>query len=404
MAFGVSFSVKADIGISPISCIPYIYSLQYPLTIGEVTIIFNTIFVVIQILILGKNYKVIQLVQLPAVIVFGYCIDITMFIVQDLKPTNYIEQFFLCLLACIVLAFGIFLLIKTRLSYLPLEGLVIAIIQKSKMEFGKIKITMDSLMIILGVISSFIFFEKIVGIREGSIIAALSIGALIKYFSTNISFFDKWLFPNETNDKDVNKNYNDTFVITISREYGSGGHQIGKEIAKELGISFYDKRLIDLTAEKTGYSKEYIRENEQKLSSSLLYDLYEQNYMYVNDELPPKDAIFLVQSKIIRDICSKESCVIVGRCANFILKDHPNCKNIFIHATQEYRKKKINNEYKVKQSFTNDDLQQADEKRANYCFHFTKMQWRDITNYHLTIDSSLGTIKENALKVIAFIK
>lgn len=402
MAFGVAFSVKADIGVSPISCVPYIYSLEYPFTIGETTILLNAIFVVIQIALLRKRYDPIQLVQLPAVIVFGYCIDITMAIVENLDPTNYIEQLILCLFACVVLAFGIFLLIKTRLTYLPLEGLVITIMQKFSQEFGKIKISMDSLMVIIGVVSSYIFFETIVGIREGSIIAALTIGALIKFFTMKLTFVDRWLFEGthaqETTQEQTSQ-YNDKFVITISREFGSGGHEIGQLLAKHLGIAFYDKELVDLTAKKTGYTKEYIQENEQKLTHSLLYDLYEQNYMYVNDELPPKDLLFLIQSKIIRDICAKQSCVIVGRCANFILKDHPNCTNIFIHANKEYRKNKINTEYNIKTLFTDEDLQKSDEQRANYALHFTKQNWKDATNYHFTLDSSVGTLEENVEKI-----
>jgi len=405
MAFGVAFSVKANIGVSPISCVPYIYSLEYPLTIGETTILLNSLFVIIQIILLRKKYNLIQLVQLPAVIIFGYCIDITMSVTKNIDPSNYVEQFLLCLFSCVVLAFGIFLLIKTRLTYLPLEGLVIVIMQKFEKEFGKIKISMDSLMVTIGVISSFIFFEHLVGIGEGSIIAALSIGALIKFFSEKLFFIDTWLGNNTSKEevKDQNTQYNDKFVITISREFGSGGREIGKCIAKELKIAFYDKDLIDLTAEKTGFTKEYIAQNEQKLTNSLLYDLYEQNYMYIHDELPPKDTLFLIQSKIIRDICSKESCVIVGRCANFILKDHLNCTNIFIHANKEYRKDKINNEYKTNLTFTDDDLNQSDEKRANYALHFTHKNWKDASNYHFTFDSSHGTLKENVKKVIGVI-
>jgi hypothetical protein len=271
-----------------------------------------------------------------------------MAIVADVQPTNYMEQLILCLVACVVLAFGIFLLIKTRLTYLPLEGLVIAITQTFVKEFGKIKISMDSLMVAIGVVSSFLFFQHLVGIREGSVIAALSIGALIKFFSMKLSIVERWMFDEVLEERlpqETSNNYNNSFVITISREFGSGGHAIGKHIAKELGISFYDKELINLTAEQTGYTPEYILENEQSLSNTLLYDLYEQNYMYVNDEIPPKDALFLVQSKIIREICAKESCVIVGRCSNFILKDHPTCKNIFIHASNEYRKANLSKAY-----------------------------------------------------------
>ena len=407
MAFGISFSIKADIGVSPISCVPYIYSLKFPLSIGEFTIILNALFMVIQIAILRKKYNIVQLVQLPAIIIFGYCIDIAMPLVENLNPINYMEQLILCLIACVVLAFGIFLVIKTRLTYLPLEGLVLVISQTFKKEFGKIKISMDSLMVVIGVISSFIFLNELVGIREGSIIAALLIGALIKFFSVKLNFVEKWLFNEEikeSKDEDLSNKYNNTFVITISREYGSGGHEIGKYIAKELGISFIDKELIDLTAKQTGYTTQYIQENEQKLTNSLIYDLYEQNYTYVNDEIPPKDALFLVQSKIIREICAKESCVIVGRCANFILKDHPNCINIFIHANEEYRKEKINKEYNLKIPFENDDLKQSDEQRANYCMHFTKKDWKDATNYHITLDSTLYGSKQSAKELIKLLK
>ena len=368
-------------------------------------------FVFIQMFILGKEYKIIQLVQLPAVIFFGYCIDISMILVENLQVSNYFEQLILCIISCIILAFGIFLLIKTRLTYLPLEGLVIAISQTFKKEFGKIKISMDSIMVIIGVVSSFIFFSELIGIREGSIIAALSIGALIKFFTVKLSFVDKWLFPEDFKDKaeenrtnKSNDKYNNTFVITISRQFGSGGHEIGKYIANKLNIAFYDKDLINLTAENTGYTKDYIQENEQKLTNSLLYDLYEQNFAYVNDEIPPKDALFLVQSKIIRDICSKESCVIVGRCANFILKDHPNCINVFVHANDEYRKEKINNQYGVKIPFTSNDLRQSDEQRDNYCMHFTNKHWEDASNYHIAIDSSLFGEKHSAKKVLSYIK
>jgi len=405
MSLGITLSVKADIGISPISCIPYIYSQKFTLSIGEFTIILNTSFMIIQMLILRKKYEIFQLVQFPAVIFFGYCIDITMSLLENLYPTNYVEQLVLCLVACMFLAFGILLLIKTRITYLPLEGLVLILSQIFNKEFGKVKIFMDSLMLTIGIISSLIFFSELIGIREGSVIAALLIGALIKFYSIKLPFIERWLLDDVKEDlKDVKPKYNNTFVITISREFGSGGHEIGKYIAKELGISFYDKELIDLTAHETGYTKEYIKNNEQKLTSSLLYDLYEQNFAYVNDEMPPKDALFLIQSKIIRDICSKESCVIVGRCANFILKDHPNCINVFIHANKEYRKEKINNNYPQEEVITNADLIQSDEQRATYCSHFTKQDWRDATNYHITLDSSLYGEEKSAQKVLEHVK
>lgn len=116
-----------------------------------------------------------------------------MTIIENLHPSNYMEQLILCLISCIILAFGIFLMVKTRLTYLPLEGLVVVITQTFKKEFGTIKISMDSLMVIIGITSSIIFFYELVGIREGSIIAAILIGALIKFFSIRLPFMEKWL-------------------------------------------------------------------------------------------------------------------------------------------------------------------------------------------------------------------
>lgn len=405
MALGVTLSVKANLGVSPISCVPYVYSLTLPLSLGELTILLNLIFIAMQMAVLRKNYQWIQLVQLPSVIIFGYCIDFTMYLLSTLNPTSYVAQVFWCLGACSVLAFGIFLLLKTRLTYLPLDGLAVAISHTYHKEFGKVKISLDSTMVIIGVISSFAFLNRLEGIREGSVVAALLVGALIKFYSTKLVFVEQWLGtytapqPQSTHEAALN-----SLVITISREYGSGGHEIGEMIAKELNIPFYDKELIKLTAEETGYTAEYIQANEQHLASELLYELYEQNYAYVDDQLPPADVLFMVQSKIIRDICAKGACVIVGRCANFILKDDPNCFNVFIHANKEYRKTKINEKYGAIPPCTDKDLEISDKNRANYCLHYTKKDWRDATNYHVTLDASSYGSEKAAQKVIELLK
>jgi len=405
MALGVTLSVKANLGVSPISCVPYVYSLTMPLTLGELTILLNLVFIVLQMAVLRKNYQWTQLVQLPSVIVFGYCIDITMHLLSTLNPTSYVAQVFWCLMACSVLAFGIFLLLKTRLTYLPLDGLAVAISHTYNKEFGKIKISLDSSMVIIGIISSFTFLHRLEGIREGSVVAALLVGAFIKLYSTKLVIVEQWLgtyiAPQTQSTQEAALN---SLVITISREYGSGGHEIGQMIAKELGIPFYDKELIELTAKKTGYTAEYIQANEQHLANELLYELYEQNYAYVGDQLPPANVLFMVQSKIIRDICAKGACVIVGRCANFILKDNPKCFNVFIHASIEYRKAKVNEKYGATPPCTNKDLEISDKNRANYCLHYTKHDWKDATNYHVTLDASAYGSEKAAQKIIELLK
>lgn len=391
MAFGVALSVKANLGVSPISCIPYIYSLRYPLTMGEITIIFNVFLILLQILLLRRKYRLFQLIQLPVVFVFGFFTDFTLYLVSDLTLSGYGWQGLLCLLSCAVIAFGVFLEVKAGITYLPGEGLAMAIAETWKKEFGKAKIWVDSSMVIVGALSSFALIYHLQGVREGTIAAALLVGYLARLYSRKLPFFDVWL-GNKPQEKEKSETPvqipNKKLIITISREYGSGGHEIGQLIAKELGFSFYDKELIQLTTEQSGFTTQYIEEHEQKLAHSLLYDLYEQNYAYLNEQQPPLDVLFLVQSKIIREICEKESCVIVGRCANFVLKDHPDCFTVFIHADNEYRKNKIVEEYDLEARVTDQLLEKADRERANYCSHFTGKNWNNAKNYHLTIDSS----------------
>ncbi|WP_218939678.1 cytidylate kinase family protein [Lutibacter citreus] len=391
MALGVALSVKANLGVSPISCIPYVYCFKLPFTLGTLTIFFNLILILIQIGILRKNYRLLQLLQLPVVFAFGVFIDLALHLVSGLNVSNYYWQALWCLMSCVVIAFGVFLEVKAKLTYLPGEGLAMAISDTFNKEFGKAKIGVDSAMVLVGLISSFVFLKQLEGIREGTIVAAISVGFIAKYFHRRIHFFDSWLEPVvdiSPNASELESTLKSNLVITISREYGSGGFEIGKQLAKKLGISFYDKEIIELTTKESGFTLDYIQQNEQKLAHSLLSELYEQNYAYVYEKQPPLDVLFLVQSKIIRDICSKESCVIVGRCANFILKHNPNCFSVFIHANKNYRKDKITHEYKIKSEVTDSELEKTDRERANYCLHYTGENWNNAKNYHLTIDRS----------------
>lgn len=389
MAFGVALSVKADLGVSPISCIPYVYSIKMPFTLGQLTIVFNLFLMALQMAVLRKNYRVIQLIQLPVVFAFGLFIDMAMKMVAFINVSNYAWQAFWCLLSCVILAFGVFLEVKAKITYLPGEGLAMAISETFKKEFGKAKIGVDSAMVIAGIISSFLFLNKLLGIREGTVVAAVLVGFIAKFYSRKLKFVDAWLSVKEPKVEDVEIPAKENLVITISREYGSGGHEIGKRLAERLGIAFYDKNLIALTAERSGFTNEYISKNEQKLSHTLLFELYEQNYAYVNEKQPPLDSLFLVQSKIIREIAAKEPCVFVGRCANFVLKENPGCFNVFIHANKKYRKQRITKNYGIHADITDHELEKTDRERANYCLHFTGKNWRDAANYHLTIDSSL---------------
>jgi len=402
MAIGVALSIKANLGTSPVSCVPYVYSLAFPMTVGLLSIIVNVLMILLQIVLLRKEYQLIQLVQLPVALIFGFFIDFAMFLLSGLQTSNYIYQWTLCLLSCVIIAFGVFLEVKANVTYLAGEGLSIAISKAFNKEFGKAKVGVDASLVIIGVASSFILLHRLEGIREGTIAAALLVGTIARFYNKNFKFIDSLVCidKKEVSEQVSTVSQEKKIVITIAREFGSGGHEIGEIIAKELGISFYDTKLIDLSAAESGLTPEYVKEHEQKLANNLLFDLYEQNYAYVNEEMPPLDTLFMVQSKVIRDICEKESCVIVGRCADYVLKNNPDCFNIFIHADKKFRIERIIKEYGIAADMAEKELERKDRDRTNYCKHYTHRIWGMASNYNLTIDSSIFGPKKSAALII----
>lgn len=179
---------------------------------------------------------------------------------------------------------------------------------------------------------------------------------------------------------------NDNFVITIAREYGSGGRLIGRKLADMLNIDFYDKELITMAAEKSGLSEEFLRQHDQ--SKRKLAFL--QNSFIGSRSLPLSEQIYQAQCKVIQDVAAKSSCVIVGRCADHVLANHPRCIKTFIHAPEAEKIRRITKYY-------NEDIEnpaayaaKIDKERAAHYNYFTLGTWGDIRNYNLTVDSSIG--------------
>ena len=174
-------------------------------------------------------------------------------------------------------------------------------------------------------------------------------------------------------------------VITISREYGSGGRAIGEKLAKELGIPFYNKELILMAAKESGLSEEYIKKAEQQKSTSFLYGLY-----MGAQQLPMNDQIFLIQSKIIREIAEKGPCVIVGRCADYVLRERKDLLSVFIHAPLSFRAQRAQKVYEKTASNIEHFVKKKDKKRAAFYNYFSQNKWGDARHYHLAISSVYG--------------
>lgn len=194
-------------------------------------------------------------------------------------------------------------------------------------------------------------------------------------------------------------------IITIGRQYGSGGHQIARELSKIMGIKMYDKELIELGAVKSGLSEEVLHMYDEHPTNSLLYSMS----VGVNPfsfsisgmpYVPLGDRVFNAQADVIRDIADKESCIFVGRCANSILKDRHNVLSVFIHADIEERINRICEYEKISRSAAADIIRKADKRRAGYCNHFSGFKWGVAEGYDLCINSQIGF--ENAAMLIKF--
>ena len=191
---------------------------------------------------------------------------------------------------------------------------------------------------------------------------------------------------------------NKQIIITISREYGSGGRYIGKLVANKLGIKLYDKEFVLKVAEETGLSKEYIEDNEQK--RDILSILNNGYYAGLNNS----DELFIKESELIQKVADKESCVIVGRCADFILKDKKNVVKIFINSNMENKIKRATEFYNLDKVKAEKEINRINKLRANHYKYYTEKEWKDSSNYDICINSDSIGVEESAKLICEIIE
>lgn len=179
----------------------------------------------------------------------------------------------------------------------------------------------------------------------------------------------------------------ENLIVTISRQYGSGGREIGKKLAQRLGIPYYDKELIILAAEKSGYARSLFEEADQKASSSMIFSLMRAGSMATSYDMPLNDKIYLIQSGVIQQVARQGSCVIVGRCADYVLQDKFPCVNVFIHADLKKRMERAVRLYGLAPDDVQSDLLKTDKRRAAYYNYYTGRKYGDARNYSLCLDS-----------------
>ena len=396
-SLGVSLITKANLGTSPISSIPYVLSLNFPFTLGNFTIFFSIFLIVLQLIILRKNFKLEHILQIPVSIIFGYFIDLTMILFSWVNPEAYIMKIVYLLMGCLILGVGVYMEVLADVVMLPGESFVRAIVLTWKTNFGTTKICFDVSMSVIAAVLSFVFAGRLAGVREGTVIAALLVGFIARLIGKKLVFLKDMIFPESVSAENENEAKEQTAgtygknVIAIGRQFGSGGHDIGKILAEKLGYDFYDAEIIQMTAGTTGYTPEFIKKNEEIMTNSLIYDLV--NQMYLNADMQdeaPKDKIFEAECQVVRNLAKKGNCVIVGRCADYVLRNSGNCLKVFFSAPLVSRIRRVAQRQNISEGEAKATVQKNEKLRADNYRYYTRRMWGAAGNFDLSLNTDLG--------------
>lgn len=397
-AFSIAVITKALLGTSPISGVPYVLSLATPPTMGQYTIYMNLLFIVIEMLLMGwketrrRRYEL--LAQVPVTLVFGFFIDVSMhWLLSWLNPDIYILKVVSLLVGCCILGLGVSMEVKADVAMVTGEYLVNVISKTVRKEFGFTKVCFDVTLVIIACVLSLVFLGHIEGVREGTVVAALLVGPVSHVIYPHLKVFDRLLYVRREDSAGENI-VRRHVVITIAREFGSGGHLLGDMLARRLGIRFFDKSIISMAAEDSEMSERFISDNEQRMSANTLLNIILRDYgAPIEKSLCPADAVFVAQSRVIRRIAAEQPCVILGRLADYILKDYPpeNIIRVFCHTDRDDALRRCVDEYGRDEQAARTEIEQTNRSRVSHYQYYTGRKWGDPHNYDLTVNiGSMG--------------
>lgn len=402
-AFGIAFITKALLGTSPITSVTYVLSLFTPFTMGIWTILLNLLFVVLEPFLMTRRELRedlrMYLLQIPIAFCFGLFIDFSMFILSWLEPSAYVIQVTVLLIGCIILALGIALEVKANAAMMAGEYFVKTITRRFHGEFGYVKLGFDITLLTIACILSLVFLSDIQGVREGTVVSALLVGPIVHFVSPAYRIFDRWINA-PIKQADTPSAQHTNTIITIAREYGSGGHLLGERLAKELGIKLYDREFIRMAAQRSGIDEQYIAKNEQSIPSFWLKCILSKNSEQpVEASLSADDILFVAESRIVQELAAQEPCIIVGRCADFVLKDHPKVVKVFCYSDLKSAVNRCVNDYGIPQEQAEAEIRRINRNRIHHYEYYTGQKWGEPHHYHLMLNT--GNISlETACKLV----
>ncbi len=366
-AVGVAFTKQAGLGVSPISSVANVLSCKFTfLTLGYWLIIWNCMLILGQIILLRKKFQLIQLLQIPLSFLFGIFTDLAMTMTNSLPLDSYVFKLVWVVVGIFILSFGIALSVIANVIMNSGEAFVKAISDISGKEFGTIKVIWDVTCVIAAVVLSLVLFKfQIVGTREGTIITAIMTGFVVKGYDRLLAKPVSRILCDTEEEAELQAHT----VITISREYGSGGREIGRRVAKSLGLEFYD--LDRIWEETEGIDREASVEEKAEL---------------------------------LQRIANDKSCVIVGRMPHFLLDNDTSSYDIYIGASTKSKLKRIVSRDKLSPVEAGHKLRKVDRECVNKCKMFTDRDWDDSRNYDMQVKSDEVGVKKTAAMIVETIK
>ncbi len=201
-------------------------------------------------------------------------------------------------------------------------------------------------------------------------------------------------------------------IITVGRQYGSGGREIGKKIADQLGIPFYDKELVEMAAKKSNISNEAVKEIDERATNSLLYSIVTGSFGMKGlnaplfYEMPMNDKFFIAQSEVIKEVAHQGDCVIVGRCADYVLEheEKVDVLSLFLYASLDFRTLRVASDLNLTVHHAKDYIQKTDKQRRTYYDYYTSREWGKMSNYDLCINTEKIGIDKTAELVVRYLK
>lgn len=424
MAVGVVFSARSALGVSPVGSLANVlYQIGLAshapdwVTLGNCTTAVYCLYILAELVLLGKNFKPAMLLQLAASLLFGQLVNLASIMLSFLpQPGTYAAQLGYLLCSVPTVAVGVMLYLSPNILPTPGEGMSLAVSDRTGAPLSSAKTIFDCSLVVISTAVSLIYFRRLVGVREGTVICALLVGPVMrqlqKLCQTGLLRFverenkvDRALRAAAEAGYLTDASGRPKIIVAIGREFGAGGCEIGKKLAEKLKITFYDRQIDEMAAEAGGLSMAEVEELESRMERALVRDFRNAAYSMTNGALSPEERLFVAQTDVIRKIAAgDESCVIMGRCADYTLYDDPNCFRVFIHARPDARVRRTMAKYGLDSREAQRQMENTDHARAEHYKRFTGREYGKQEYYHLGLDSGMLGTDESVEVIISMLR